>query len=149
MKKEIIRQIQRKVIVLLRKNNNKPLYLTSVDSCSEVARLAGCWIFEKLPQVKIYILKGKNVKNTKRCHDILAIEQNFIIDLIDPTIWQFFKNKKSIHIKTTDNLANGLLEAAKLYGGNWKISEEFKVSDYKKAELQKIVASNIKELNKK
>lgn len=146
MKKETIRQIQRKIVALLRRDNNKPLRITSVDNCSEVARLVGCWIFEKLPQVKIHVLKGKNVKNTKRNHDILAIEQNGNIDLIDPTVWQFFKNKKSIYLKTKDNLANSLFEATKIYGGKWKISEEITVGNYKKNELKKIVASNIKEL---
>ena len=115
MKKETIRQIQRKIVQLLHKNNNKPLYVTSVDNCSEVARLAGCWIFEKLPLAKIYILKGKNILKTKRCHDILAVDYSENITLIDPTVWQFFKNKKSIFIKTIDNLTNSLFEANKIY----------------------------------
>lgn len=146
MKKETIRQIQKKVVELLRKNNNKPLYITSVDNCSEVARLVGCWIFEKLPQAKICILKGKNILKSKQCHDILAVEYNKNITLIDPTVWQFFKHKKSIFIKTTDNLANSLFEANKLYGGKWEISEVFKSGKCKKNEFKKIIASNIKEL---
>ncbi|HUT22045.1 MAG TPA: hypothetical protein VMX18_01400 [Candidatus Bipolaricaulota bacterium] len=146
MKKETIRQIQRKVIRLLRKNNNKPLYLSSTDNCSEIARLVGCWIFDKLPQAKIYILKGKNILGTKKCHDILAVEYDKRISLIDPTVWQFFKNKKSILIKTTDNLTNGLFEASKIYRSKWKVSEIFKKNNYKNDELKKIVASNIKDL---
>jgi|SRR3989339_318495 len=145
MKKETIRQIQRKVIKLLRKYCNKPLYIASVDNCSEVARLVGCWIFEKLPQAKIYILKGKNIKRTKKCHDILAVEYNNNIDLIDPTVWQFFKNKRSIFIKTTNNLANSIFEANKIYGGKWTISETLRANDCKKNDFEKIIASNIKE----
>jgi len=146
MEKDTIRQIQKKVVELLHENNNKPLYITSVDNCSEVVRLVGCWIFEKLPQSKIYILKGKNIQNTRRCHDILAVEYNRNINLIDPTVWQFFKNKKSIFIKTIDNLANSLFEANKIYGGKWKISEILKASNCRKSKLKKIIASNIKEV---
>ncbi|OWK27012.1 MAG: hypothetical protein US76_01185 [Parcubacteria group bacterium GW2011_GWA2_38_13b] len=146
MEKETIRQIQRKIVQLLHKNNNKPLYVTSVDNCSEVARLAGCWIFEKLPLAKIYILKGKNILKTKRCHDILAVDYSENITLIDPTVWQFFKNKKSIFIKTTNSLANSLFEANKLYGGKWEISEILSKDDCKKSEFKRIIALNIKEL---
>lgn len=144
MEKEIVHQVQKKVIGLLCKNNSKPLYITSSDNCSEIARLVGCWIFEKLPKAKLYILKGENIQDTKRSHDILAVEYNGNIDLIDPTVWQFFKNKKSILVITTDNLANGLLEANKLYGGKWKISEVLKVKNCKKNDFKKIITSNIK-----
>lgn len=146
MEKETIRQIQKRVVRLLHKNNKEPLYMMAIDNCSEVSRLVGCWIFEKLPRVRIYILKGKNVQNTKRCHDILAVEYNENIDLIDPTVWQFFKNKKSIFIKTINNLTNSLFEAKKIYGGKWTISEVLKISSCKKNEFKKIIASNIKEL---
>jgi len=146
MDKETIRQIQKNVIKLLRKYCNKPLYIASADNCSEVVRLVGCWIFEKLPQAKIYILKGKNVKRTKKCHDILAVEYNNNIDLIDPTVWQFFKNKRSIFIETTNNLMDGLFEAKKIYGGKWIISETIKANDCKKNDFEKIIFSNIKEL---
>lgn len=146
MEKEIIRQIQRKTVELLRKNTKKPLSITSVDNCSEVSRLVGCWILEKLPQVKIYVLKGTHVQNTKRCHDILAVEYNKMIDLIDPTVWQFFKNKKSIFIKTTDNLPNSLFEANKFYGGKWIISETLKMNTCKINTFKKIIAANIEEI---
>lgn len=148
MKKQDIRQIQKKIIALLRKYSDKPLYVASTDNCSEVARLVGCWIFKKLPRSKIYIFKGKNVKGTKKCHDILAIENNQNIDIIDPTVWQFFKNKKSIFIKTTNNLTSGLLEASKIYGGQWKISETLKANNCKNNDFEKVIALNIKELNK-
>lgn len=144
MNKETIRQIQKKVIKLLRKYCNKPLYISSIDNCSEIARLVGCWIFEKLPRAKIYVLKGKHVKRTKKCHDILAVEYNNSIDLIDPTVWQFFKNKRSIFMKTTNNLATGLLEANKIYSGKWKISETLKASGCKKNDFEKIIALNLK-----
>ena len=143
MEKEIIKKIQKRVIKLLRKYSNKPLYITSADNCSEIARLVGYWIFEKIPQSKIFILKGKKVKRTKKCHDILAVECKNSISLIDPTVWQFFRNKRSIFIKTTKNMVNSLFEANKIYGGNWKISETFKINDYKKNDLEKMIASNI------
>ena len=146
MEKEFIRHIQKQVIGLLRTYSNKPLCISSKDNCSEVARLVGCWIFKKFPTCKMSILKGKNIQGTKnQNHDILAVEYNKNIDLIDPTVWQFFKNKKSIFIKTTNNLEDGLFEAEKYYGGKWNVSEILKVNDYKKDELKKMIVSNIKE----
>lgn len=143
MENKIIKQIQKRVIALLRNNTNKPLYIASIDTCSEMARLAGCWISKKLPQAKIFILKGKNIQNTKRSHDILAIEFNENIDLIDPTVWQFFKYKKSIHIKNVKKLADVFVEAKKIYGGEWKISEELIAENYECHELKKIIISTI------
>lgn len=142
MKKEIVYQIQRKVVKLLRSISNKPLCISSIGNCSEVARLVGCWLFEKLPKAEIYILKGKGVRNTNQCHDILAVKCDDSIDLIDPTVWQFFKSKKSIFIKSTNTISNCLSEANKFYVGKWKISEVLHDGDYSKNELKKIIALN-------
>ncbi|OGD65875.1 hypothetical protein A3F08_00085 [Candidatus Berkelbacteria bacterium RIFCSPHIGHO2_12_FULL_36_9] len=143
MKKEIIDQIQKKVIKLLRKNSNKPLYISSEDNCSEIARLVGIWIMEKLPQTKIHILKDTDVLHTKKCHDILAVKCDGKINLFDPTIWQFFKNKKSIFIVKTNNLSEALAVAKKIYHGEWKISELLDANKYDKIKLLETVDSNI------
>ena len=144
MEKGTIHQIQKRVVKLLRKNINKPLYIISKDNCSELSRLVGCWIFKKLPNAKIYILKGDNVQNTKQSHDILAVEQDENIYLIDPSVWQFFKNKKSIFLKLTKTLESSLSEVTKIYGGKWAVSEAFKSENYNEKELKEIVVLNIK-----
>lgn len=139
MKKEIISQIQKKVIRLLRENSNKPLYIASKDNCSEVARLVGIWIPKQSPESTVYILKGDNVLGTKHSHDILAVESNKNIDLIDPTVWQFFKDKKSIFIGNVNNLSDSLKETNKIYGGKWKISELLDINSYNQDKLEKII----------
>jgi len=42
---------------------------------------------------------------------------------LDPTVWQFFKNKKTILIKRTKTVNDALSALASIYGGKWRISE--------------------------
>lgn len=132
MDKEFIRCIQKRSLNLLRKyGGNKPLYLLAQDNCSELSRLVGCWILQKQPKVKMFILKGQRVANIKnKCHDILAVEYYDKIYLIDVTVWQFFKYKRSILIGIADNLKESWMIAKKIYKGNWHVSERLDKSDF-------------------
>jgi len=132
MNKKFIKQIQKKVVNLLRKHNSKPLYLLAKDNCSELSRLTGCWILQKHPDIKISILQGKKVFNVKgKCHDILAVEYYDKIYLIDVTIWQFFKYKRNILIGITNNISEALAIAKKIYKGSWRIAEKLNKNDSK------------------
>ena len=109
----------------------------------------GCWILEKNPNLKISVVKGENVMNIKnKCHDVLLIEYNNQIYLIDPTIWQFFKNKRNILIKKEiKNIRTALITLQDIYRGNWKISEKIRKKKWEqKNEWKKVIKQNIKEL---
>ena len=147
MNNNLIKQVQRRVIKLLKKKD-KPLYLLAEDNCSELSRLVGCWILEKIPDSKIFIAKGENVMNLKnKCHDIVLAENYNKVYIIDPTVWQFFKNKRSILIGTEQDIKRALNNLRNVYKGNWKISEELGKKDCKqKDEWETIINQNITEL---
>lgn len=132
MNKTIL-NLQNKVIKFLKAcDNNLPLNLLSEINCSEISRLVGCWVLEKKSSARVYILKGTNIKFGKnKSHDILMVYKSDKIYLIDPTVWQFFKNKKSILIKETNNLLDALMHINKIYGGKWNISENITKTSYK------------------
>jgi hypothetical protein len=94
MQKVTIGQAKKYIFGLIGYNGRVPLYVLTQDSCSEISRLLGQWLYKKFPRAKIYIYKGK-VRG--RAHDVLIVEANHV-SVIDPTVWQFFKNKKSILI---------------------------------------------------
>jgi hypothetical protein len=146
MDKQTIKQLQNKIIVLLRQKN-KPLYALAEDNCSEVARLVGCWILEKMPDAQISIAKGDRVMGEKnKSHDVILVNDNKAIYVIDPTIWQFFKNKRSIIIGKTETVKSTLCTLEKMYKGKWKISEKIsKKTAYNKEEWRKIIKKNINE----
>ena len=50
------------------------------------------------------------------------------VSVIDPTVWQFFKNKKSILIAERNTIQDALAATSQYYGGKWKLSE--KVGSY-------------------
>jgi len=147
MNKKLIKQIQEKVVNLLRKYNNKPLYLLAKDNCSEMSRLVGCWILQKQPSTKVFILQGKKVFNRKeKCHDILAVECYNKIYLIDTTIWQFFKYKRNILIGIINNISEALNITKKIYKGNWRIAEKLNKNDFKNVDgWKRIIAINCKD----
>jgi len=103
---------------------------------------------EKKPKLKVSIIKGKGVMNIKnKCHDILLIEDKEGSYLIDPTVWQFFKNKRSILIgKAKDiKVIHGILKD--IYKGSWKITERLTKKDCsQKKKWLKIIKQNIAEL---
>lgn len=119
------------------------------DSCSEVARLVAGWIkiFDK--SNSIFILKGINVCNTKKAHDMLAvITADKQIYVIDPTIWQFFPKEKSILLFLSKNIDITINKIKKKYGGQWSISEEFiRMDKNEEKKYLNIIAKNIHEIS--
>lgn len=147
MKKSFIDKIQKDIIVLLRESGGrKPLCLLVKDSCSEISRLAGCWVLEKEPKVKVYIIKGEKIKNSNQNHDVLVIEKDRIFYLIDPTVWQFFKNKKEIFLGIFYTINESLSFLNEMYDGKWDISEKLNKNSCKqKDKWIKIIELNIRE----
>lgn len=147
MQKSLIKKIQNRVINLLKSKRNKSLHILAKDNCSELSRLVGCWILTEKPKSRISILKGKGISNKKDlCHDILAIEECKKIYLIDPSIWQFFKYKRSILVGQTENMKDSLMFVEKFYKGKWKVSEILKknsCNEKDKTKWEKIIRLNI------
>ncbi len=143
MDKRSFEQLQNKIVALLRQKN-KPLYLLAEDNCSEVARLAGCWILEKMPDAKIFIAKGDRIMGGKnKSHDVILVDSKKGVHIIDPTVWQFFKNKRSIAITMTETVESALYALEKIYKGKWKISEKInKKTCTQKKEWQDIIKKN-------
>jgi len=146
MNKKYIEEIQKKILELLpeEKRQNKTLLLE--DCCSELSRLVASWINESDESGHQAILKGDNVRNTNKSHDIIASIRNGKVHLIDPTIWQFFPNENSILIGEYTSLDKAVIAAAKKYGGNWQKNEDLReFSSEEKGEWLRIVKENIKE----
>jgi hypothetical protein len=143
-KKDII-LLQRRLITLLKKLDvHKSLSILCKDSCSEISRLVGYWIIKDHPKATILILKGDNVFNTKKSHDIVLIEENNEYFLIDPTIWQFFKRKRNILIGEVNSTNEALILANSIYKGKWKVSERIeKYSEKESKKLEKIIKLNV------
>jgi hypothetical protein len=131
MGKNIFNKAKEHVFSLVGYNGDVPLYMLTQDSCSEVSRLLGQWLRERFPKAKIYIYKGKA---KGRSHDLLFIETDRVY-VIDPTVWQFFKNKKSILIAAENSIDNAVSALAHYYGGKWKMSE--RVRGYSAAQIKK------------
>ena len=145
MDKKIFHQIQNQIIRLL-KRKNKPLYLLAKDNCSELSRLTGCLILEKIKS-RVFIIKGEGVMiNKNQCHDVLLIECNKRYYLVDPTVWQFFKYKRNILIGEVEDVKSALDVLIKIYKGKWKVSEELKKNSCaQKNKWKKIIEQNIDE----
>jgi hypothetical protein len=131
MHKATIKRAREYVFDLVGYNGHVSLGVLIKDSCSEISRLLGQWLYKKFPKAKIYIYQGK-VKG--RFHDLILMQEKKVY-VIDPTIWQFFKNKKSILIATEDSIEGAVAALEKYYGGEWKLSEC--VTDYSAAEIRK------------
>jgi hypothetical protein len=120
MKKELINKGKKYVFHLIGYNGKVSLSKLCDYTCSEVSRLLAQWFLKKLPKADMYIAKGKI---GKRFHDVLLINDKEIY-ILDPTVWQFFKNKKSIFVKKAKTINDALLLLACIYGGKWRISEQ-------------------------
>jgi len=147
MDEEIIQKIQERVVELLPKDNKSLVGVLLSDCCSEISRLVAGWIRQVDKHSRLLILKGDNVCNTLKSHDILAvIDQNGTIYIIDPTVWQFFPEKKTILVSVNNGLGEALGKIKKIYGGEWKISEEItSVSKEEQEEYREIISQNIRE----
>lgn len=133
MKKELISAGKKYVFRLINYNGKIPLSKLCDDTCSEVARLLAQWFRNKLPKADMYIAKGKI---GKRFHDLLLIHDKQEVYILDPTVWQFFKNKKSILIKRTKTVNDALSVLTNIYGGKWRISE--KITKYSNKEIERL-----------
>lgn len=147
MDKRILNQQQKNIVALLKKcGGNKPLSVLCKDSCSELSRLLGCWIIKEYPKANISILKGDNVFNTKRSHDIILVEKDKKNFLLDPSVWQFLKRKRSIIVGEVKNAEEALKLAHDTHGGKWKVSEKIKKNICKESkELERIIKLNVQE----
>lgn len=147
MNKKFFHQQQKKIITLFKKwGGNKPLGVLCKDSCSELSRLISCWVIKEYPKAKISILKGDNIFNTKRSHDILLVEENKNLFLLDPSIWQFLKRKRNILIGEIKSTEDALKLANDIYKGKWKISEKIEKNICGESkELERIIKLNIQE----
>jgi hypothetical protein len=139
--KKAIKIIQKDIIQIFRSGvKNKPLNLCCKDSCSEASRLVAIWIKRKFKRASVFILKGEH--KPKKYHDILITQLGNEFYLIDPTVWQFFKNKRSILIGKFNSINELLLRAKELYGGKWGNIEKF--TNFKEEKrLIKIIKSNL------
>lgn len=91
-----------------------------------MARLVAGWIlaFEPEAEGRVAILKGESVRGTTKSHEIVLVRDRcHVLYVIDPTMWQFFPEAKSILILVTDSLANALKQLGRTYGGRWSVSE--------------------------
>jgi hypothetical protein len=142
MNKSLLQNAKSYVFELLEYNGRRPLSVLCKDSCSEVSRLLAVWLRKELPSAKIYIAKGK-IRNL--FHDLLIVKVNDKVYVVDPTVWQFFENKKSILIDKASDAGEALKVITKIYTGKWKVSEQ--ITNYSKKEIQELkdtVAKQIK-----
>ena len=72
MTKELIEQIQKKMVHLLKKVGDRPLPVLVQKYCDETTPLAGNWILDELPSARIYIVKG--IIDRHAHHDLLIVE---------------------------------------------------------------------------
>ena len=124
------KKIQNEVISLLTSSGKKSLHILSEDCCSEMSRLVGYRIMDSNPKTETIIIKGVLTNNKQ--HDILIVKEGNLFSLIDPTVWQFYKNKKTIFLGTFKGIVEIFGFAKKFYGGMWSLSENLKRSDSKK-----------------
>lgn len=146
MNNKYFKGIQNRILELLPKEKRKEKALLLEDCCSELSRLVASWISENDESSSQAILKGDNVRDTKKSHDILASIKNGRVYLIDPTIWQHFPNENSILVGEYSSIDKAISAAANKYGGTWKKSESLKkISSKEEYELMRTINNNIKE----
>lgn len=151
MNKKIVEQIQARIIKLFPKDKKYSIGLFCRDSCSEMSRLVASWVQDIDKTTHLSILKGVNVCGSKKSHDILAVtDSNNNVYMIDPTIWQFFPDEKSILIGKYTSIDEAIIAVSKKYGGKWQKSEDLKeTTSADKIEWLKIIKENSEEtLNK-
>ncbi|OGM92969.1 hypothetical protein A2333_01280 [Candidatus Wolfebacteria bacterium RIFOXYB2_FULL_49_7] len=130
MTKELIEQIQKKMVHLLKKVGDRPLPVLVQKYCDETTPLAGNWILDELPSARIYIVKG--IIDRHAHHDLLIVEYGGKAYIIDPVIWRFFKGKKTILVAVKHAMPEALIEIQKLYHGIWRISERMEKSGFER-----------------
>lgn len=109
------------------RNSGKPgmtLERLATDNCSEISRLVGCFALQSWKNIAVHILKGEKVIKTTQSHDILAIQDMNYIYVLDPSVWQFFPQRRSVLVGASDSLSGATKLAQDVYGGIWKVSEQ-------------------------
>ncbi len=127
MDKNLIKKIQGQVLALLPDNHQGYPGTLLTDSCSEVSRLVASWIKNINPTCQVTVIKGVNVCNTNKSHDILfvSIPESDSVYIIDPTIWQFFPDATSILVFVSNDIKTAYEKVKEIYGGQWSKSEDF------------------------
>jgi hypothetical protein len=123
MKKEI-KLFQKRIVRIFQGGSQGPLHMCAKDNCSEASRLVAIWIKRKFKDAQLFILKGQY--KPKKYHDVLAVQLADKFYLVDPSVWQFFKTKRSILIGEFDDMTDVFAFAKKTYGGTWKSVEKLK-----------------------
>ncbi|MEI7741521.1 MAG: hypothetical protein WCJ29_03385 [bacterium] len=150
-------KLQHRIIRMLRAfgiRNRTPLRILSKDSCSEVARLAGCWILDSSPKTSAFIAQGVGVSGDRNLkHDLLVVQSfNHGYRVIDPTVWQKFPLKRNIEMGATPSLKEVFAFLHEKYGGRWHISEEIKTKNYPSVERTKLtgmIRDNVREVERR
>lgn len=130
MIKEVIEQVQKRMVQLLKKVGDQPLPVLAQKYCDEIVHLAGNWILDELPEARVYIVKGIIERNFH--HDLLIVEYEGKAHAIDPVVWRFFKGRKTILVATKPIMPELLTEIQKLYHGIWRISERMEKSGFER-----------------
>lgn len=143
----IIKKIQKHIIQLLPVNKKNQRCILLSDSCSELAYLVASWIIKLDKTNHIFIIKGKNVCNTKKSHDILIVTTSInLVYIVDPSIWQFFPQAKSILVTIVDDVNFALYKIRTIYGGQWSKNEELiQLDKNEEREYLNIIYQNIHE----
>ena len=143
---KFIKQIQNQILNLLPQDKLQQKAFLLRDCCSELSRLVASWISDADQSNRHVILKGSNVCDTDKSHDILASIKNDKVYLIDPTIWQFFPNESTILVGEYGSLDQAIAAATEKYGGDWQKSQDLNgVSQKERDKWLKIVKENIDE----
>jgi hypothetical protein len=99
-----------------------------------MSRLVGYWMIDKNRKLEAFIIKGTLVR--KKQHDILVTKEDGLFSVIDPTIWQFFKNKRTIFLGNFNTIEEVYNFAKKFYGGKWVFSEKLNLIDSKQEQTK-------------
>lgn len=114
--------------------------------CSEISRLIIKWFADYDNSYEFYILKGTGVLNGELTHDILVIKDKDRFLIIDPTIWQFFPNAKTILVYDGNSLEEGIEKIKQKYKCEWVLGSQEELPDTKtQRKYLEIIRQNIKE----
>lgn len=149
IKNNYIKKLQDLALDLMKPDVSKPRWMVSKWNCSEVTRILGLQVLKDIgSSAKPTILIGKVNKTgltKENKHDILMFfdGQSKKYILIDPTIWQFFRFKRTILLGTFNSPKECILFAQETYGGKWKVSESVTKNDSKMVKKwEKIIKLN-------
>lgn len=139
--KKAIKTIQKDIEEIFRSGRvKKPLHLLTKDNCSEASRLVAIWVKRIFKRADFYIAKGEYKANM--FHDILIVHLNDAYYVIDPTITQFFKRKRTILMGEFAGISAVFAGAKKIYGGKWERLE--KLSNFREEKsLIKSIRNNL------